>query len=126
VFGLDQPLDPVGQAEREAGQMTAHCDALPEDMASGMVEAQRLRDAALARAIVAAMAEGGGPVVVITGNGHARVDWGVPRMLGRALPGASVVSIGQFETAAPEDPPFDYWIVTATVPRDDPCAAFAE
>ena len=45
LFGLDVPLDDGEQVMREAGQMEAHCDALPEDMLSGMVEAQRLRDA---------------------------------------------------------------------------------
>ena len=51
LFGLDAALDPEEQATREAGQMAAHCDALPEDVLPGMVEAQRLRDAALAAAM---------------------------------------------------------------------------
>ena len=87
LFGLDAALDPEEQATREAGQMAAHCDALPDHVLPGMVEAQRLRDAALSRAIVAAILEtDGGPVAVITGNGHARTDWGIPPMLTRALP----------------------------------------
>ncbi|MEM9343020.1 MAG: ChaN family lipoprotein [Pseudomonadota bacterium] len=126
LFGLDAPLPEDEVAEREQLQMEAHCNALPESMASGMVEAQRLRDAALAQAVVAAMADTGGPVVLITGNGHARRDWGVPRMLERVLPDASVVTVAQYETAAPEDPPFDYWFVTPAAPRDDPCDAFAK
>ena len=124
LFGLDMPLDPDEQAVREAGQMRAHCDALPEHILPGMVEAQRLRDAALSRAVVAAMAETGGPVAVITGNGHARTDWGMPRMLARALPGATVYSLGQFEAPPDGDAPHDGWIVTAPAERDDPCAAF--
>ena len=104
--------------------MEAHCDALPEDILPGMVEAQRLRDAALARAVLAAMAETGGPVAVITGNGHARRDWGLPRMLARAAPDLTLVSIGQFEAPPEDDPPFDLWLVTTPAPRDDPCAAF--
>ena len=40
------------QAAREAEQMAAHCDALPEDILPGFVEAQRLRDAALAEDVL--------------------------------------------------------------------------
>ncbi|MDF0601977.1 ChaN family lipoprotein, partial [Psychromarinibacter sp. C21-152] len=125
LFGLDGALTETEQADREAGQMVAHCDALPEAMLGGMVEAQRLRDAGLARAVVAALAETGGPVAVITGNGHARLDWGLARALARAAPEVSVISVGQFEEAAPEAPPFDYWLVTEAAERDDPCAGFS-
>ncbi|MBV0913951.1 ChaN family lipoprotein [Anianabacter salinae] len=128
VFGLDQPLPEAQQLLREAGQMSAHCDALPADMLPGMVEAQRLRDAAMARAVIAAVADTGGPVVLITGNGHARTDWGVPAALALAAPELSVVSIGQFEDRDEDTPydrwPYDRWIVTEPAARDDPCAAF--
>ena len=126
LFGLDAPLDPEEQAIREAGQMAAHCDALPEEVLGGMVEAQRLRDAALARAVIAAMAETGGPVALITGNGHARKDWGVPRMLARALPDATVYALAQMEDWPEEDAPYDAWIVTEPAPREDPCKAFRD
>ncbi len=127
LFGLTLPLDPEEQGIREAGQMAAHCDALPEEVLPGMVEAQRLRDAALARAVVAAMAETeGGPVAVITGNGHARTDWGLPRMLARALPEASVLSVGQLEGSPADVPPHDVWLVTPPHPREDPCAVFRQ
>jgi uncharacterized iron-regulated protein len=124
LFGLDNALDADEQAQREAGQMAAHCDALPEHVLPGMVEAQRLRDAALTRAVVAALAETGGPVVVIAGNGHVRTDWGMPAMLATALPDATVLSIGQLEAGTDVDPPYDLWIVTPVAERDDPCAAF--
>ncbi len=52
-FGLDAPLPEDEQAAREAEQAEAHCGALPAEMLPGMVEAQRLRDAALARAVAA-------------------------------------------------------------------------
>ncbi len=124
LFGLDRPLDPAEQAAREALQREAHCGALPETMLAGMVEAQRLRDAGLASAVVAAMAETGGPVAVITGNGHARRDWGVPAMLARALPDARVLSVGQVEAAPDAPPPYDFWLITAPAERADPCAGF--
>lgn len=123
-YGLDADLPEAEQSAREAGQMAAHCDALPEALLPGMVAAQRLRDAELARTTLAAYAATGGPVVVITGTGHARRDHGVPAALARAAPGLSVLSIGQFEEPAGHDAPFDFWLVTDPAPRPDPCAAF--
>lgn len=125
-FGLDQPLEVDEQALREDLQMQAHCNALPKNLLPGMIEAQRLRDAALAAAVLAARAETGGPVVLITGNGHARRDWGVPRALAQAAPDLSVQTIAQFEETAWPDPPFDAYLITPAAPRDDPCAAFTK
>jgi uncharacterized iron-regulated protein len=88
-----------------------------------MVDVQRLRDAALARAVVQAMADTGGPVAVITGNGHARRDQGLTLPLARVAPDLSVLTIAQFEEIAPASPSFDLWLVTPAIPRDDPCAA---
>lgn len=128
LFGLDQPLDAEQQAAREALQMAAHCDALPESVLPGMVEAQRLRDAALARAVVNAMGQGDGPVVVIAGNGHVREDWGIPAALRHYLAEtgetARIVTLAQFESAAPEAPKVTRWLVTEAAKRDDPCASF--
>ncbi len=129
LFGLDQPLSDQEQEAREALQMAAHCDALPLEMLPGMVEAQRLRDAALARAVVSALGQGGeGPVVVIAGNGHVREDWGVPQALRVYLEksgeAARIVTLGQYEEAAPEQPKVTHWVVTSAANRDDPCEAF--
>ncbi|MBT8454777.1 MAG: ChaN family lipoprotein [Rhodobacteraceae bacterium] len=124
IFGLDNALDELQQVLREAMQLSAHCDALPASVLPGMVEAQRLRDAGLARAVLAAMAETGGPVAVITGNGHARRDWGIPAALEAAAPDLSILSIGQFETSRDGPQPFDLWLVTDPEPREDPCIAF--
>jgi uncharacterized iron-regulated protein len=121
-FGLAEPLPEADQAAREALQADAHCGALPDEMLPGMVEAQRLRDAALARAVLEAHAAGGGPVVVITGSGHARTDWGVPAVLAQAAPELSVFAVGQLEGEA--DAPFDMVRVTEAAPRADPCAVF--
>ena len=125
-FGLDADLPEAERAARIDEQRTAHCDALPEDLLPGMVEAQRLRDAWLARAALSAHAETGGPVVVITGNGHARRDWGVPALLARAAPGLRVLAVGQYEVEAEEAPPFDLWLVTEAVDRPDPCDVFRQ
>lgn len=123
-FGLTDALPGDEQAAREAEQMAAHCDALPEDILAGFVEAQRLRDAALAEAALAALAAHGGPVAVITGNGHARRDWGVPALIARADPDVAVFALGQFEALPEGDVPFDRWAVSDPVDRPDPCAAF--
>jgi len=123
-YGLEVPLLPDAQAEAEAEQAVAHCGALPGAMLPGMVAAQRLRDAALAQAVVRAMDMTGGPVVVITGSGHARRDRGVPAVLARVAPGLRVLSVGQVEGDPGADPPFDLWIVTPAEVRPDPCEAF--
>ncbi|WP_435257621.1 ChaN family lipoprotein [Thioclava sp. FR2] len=124
LFGLDRDLPEAEQAAREAEQMAAHCDALPEELLPGMVQAQRLRDATLARAVLRALEEVGPPVAVITGSGHARKDWGLPSVLARAAPSVSVLSIGQIEGAAVGDQPFDAWLTAVSPDREDPCAAF--
>lgn len=124
AYGLDRPLPVAEQAEAEAEQQAAHCNALPEEMLPGFVAAQRLRDAALARAVVEAHAATGGPVVLIAGSGHARTDRGVPAKLARAAPALRVLSVGQLEGRPAAAPPFDLWIVTPPAPRSDPCAAF--
>jgi len=132
LFGLDQSLPPDQLEERLELQQVAHCNALPESMLPGMVEAQRLRDAALARATVAAFelarASSDTPqVVVITGNGHAREDWGMTAMLRTYYsddPTIDIAALAQFEGEAPEDHPFTTHIVTETADREDPCAAF--
>ena len=123
-YGLADPLPPEEQATREAGQLATHCNALPEATLPGFVEAQRLRDAAFARAVLEALEAHGPPVVLIAGNGHARTDWGVPAALARVAPEVSVLSVGQFEGA--EGPPVDVAVTTDAPPgeRPDPCAAF--
>jgi len=123
-YGLDRDLDPAEQTTREAMQMSAHCDALPEEMLPGMVAVQRLRDAVLARAIVRAMDETGGPVAVITGNGHARRDWGVPAVLAEVAPDLDVWVLGQTEDDRPLEGGFDMVKSAPAADRPDPCAAF--
>lgn len=125
TYGLVEPLPAMEQATREAQQLAAHCDMLPPEMLPGMVEAQRLRDAAFARTALQALAERGAPVVVIAGTGHARRDWGIPAAITRARPDVVVTSLGQLEGDQDTSPPFDTWLVTEPTPREDPCAGFA-
>ncbi len=125
-FGLDQPLPQEEQTSREQAQFAAHCDAMPMEMMAMMVDFQRLRDANLARTALKALHETGGPVVVITGNGHARMDHGAPYVLALADGRLKLHSFGQFETHAAPDAnvKFDSWEVTDAVNRPNPCDAF--
>jgi uncharacterized iron-regulated protein len=129
-WGLADALPAAVQADREARQHQAHCEALPAEMLPGMVMAQRVRDVVLAQtaegAVIDSEAEGAtGPVVIITGNGHAETRFGIPAVLDHARPDLSVLSIGQLEADPGPEAPFDLWIVTDPVDRPDPCAAFA-
>jgi len=124
-YGLAAPLPDAVQAEREADQQDAHCNALPPEALPGMVEAQRLRDAAFARTILEAYDANGGPVAVITGTGHARDDWGIPAVLRKAAPGVIVLTIGQLEQREKvKRLPYTHWLMAMPAERADPCAAF--
>lgn len=124
-FGLDQALPEDQQEAREALQMAAHCDAMPVEMLPIMVDIQRLRDAVLASAALEALEETGGPVAVITGNGHARLDWGAPANLTLAAPEVVIFALGQGEDGR-GDPEggFDVIVSAPPVDRGDPCEAF--
>ena len=124
VYGLDQPLEEDEQAAREALMAETHCHTLPPEVLPGMVEAQRFRDAGLADATLWARTMTGGPVVVITGNGHADIRRGLPQMLGVAEPEATVVALGQLEAEPEEDADlaYDEILVTGAPERPDPCA----
>ena len=121
-YGLNTMSDDL-RAAMEAEQAEAHCDALTVEMLPGMVEAQRLRDAHFARVTLTAYDETGGPVVLITGNGHARIDRAVPAYITRVRPDLTVHALGILEIPD-DDAPFDTVIVTAPAERDDPCVAF--
>lgn len=125
-FGLDQPLHADEQADRETFQDDAHCNAMPADFLPGMVDAQRLRDAAFSRTALDALETHGAPVVVIAGWGHAHRNWAMPRYLEAAAPEVSVFTYGMVEEGYDSGRvwEFDEVYVTAPTPRDDPCAAF--
>ena len=124
AYGLTVPLDEAERKAREALQMAAHCNALPNDILPAMVDIQRLRDAELARTTLRAFELTGGPMVVITGNGHARSDWGMPAYLKHAAPDLTIVALGQGEGAIAPEGTFDVVEMTAGVERADPCEAF--
>lgn len=125
TFGLTEPLSDDEQAIRELAQFDAHCEAMPLEMMGGMVQAQRLRDAAFARTVLSALDAYGAPVILITGNGHARLDWGVPAYITRARPDVRVTSVGQGERQEPPEGVYSWTLNGARAPeRGDPCAVF--
>ncbi|MGF1447311.1 MAG: ChaN family lipoprotein [Pikeienuella sp.] len=132
-YGLTEPLAPAERAAAEAEMVAAHCDMLPAEVAGPMVEAQRLRDARFAHAARRASRRGGGKAVLITGNGHARTDRGVPAYLAAREPGLVVRALAQIEVDprrqgiadyARADLPYDYVWFSPPVARPDPCEAF--
>lgn len=124
-FGLNDPLPEAQRARRAQMQFDAHCAAMPLEMMDGMIEAQRLRDAEFSRATLDALEQFGAPVVVITGNGHARKDWGMPFVMARAAPQVSVFAVGFVEAPEGTDTVrFDATVPTPAAIRGDPCAAF--
>jgi uncharacterized iron-regulated protein len=131
-IGLGQPLDAAVQAEFEDEMIAAHCNRLSRQVAARLVEAQRLRDARFAYAALWALAMGGGDrAVLITGDGHARTDRGVPAYLRVAAPELKVLSVGMLELPPGADPvaaaqgqPYDFVWFSRPVDRGDPCAQF--
>jgi uncharacterized iron-regulated protein len=120
------PWSQVEETALEDEIRVGHCGKLPEALVPRFALAQRLRDAAMALALVrAATADG---AVLIAGNGHVRRDRGVPAY----LPALSSVSVGFVEVQPGEDAAstarearnaYDYVWVTRAVSRPDPCKA---
>ena len=119
--GWDARQQQVLEREIDLG----HCHALPAAQWPAMALAQRARDAALAQALLSATVNGG-RAVLIAGNGHVRLDLGVPHYLRAAgVPAAQIVAVGYLEEDE-RDAPYDLVQLTDRTPRDDPCAAFAK
>ena len=114
------PPDFLQRHERSIAR--GHCDLLPPEALPGMARAQIARDRTLADAIRPYFGRG---VVLLTGNGHARVDLGVPHWL-TPEERARSIAIGLLERdrdgADEPGDAFDAWLVTDAAPREDPCA----
>lgn len=126
AYGLAGPPDPDEQALRTALQADAHCGKLPDEMLPVMVDAQRLRDMTLADVSLRALRATGGPVAVITGNGHARMDWGMPALLEHAAPDLPVFVLLQSEGGGDVAGGGSLTLDAPAPPREDPCAAFRD
>lgn len=133
-LGLDRPLPPAWRETMLDELYVSHCELMPRAALAGMVAAQRVRNATMARRMRAAAGEGS--AVLIAGGGHARTDFGVPMRLRRNAAGAAVLSVVMVEARAGRDKPadyaanyqvarlpFDYVLFTPRVERQDPCIA---
>ena len=123
------PLDSIARAVIDAEIVTGHCGQLPVSMVPGMRDAQVVRDAAMADAMLEARASGA--PWLMAGNGHVRADVAVPRFLKRMAPGAKVEAVGFLEVdasgALPATTPtglYDVVVITPRAAREDACASF--
>lgn len=118
------PLAPALQASLDAEIQASHCGFLPDAMIAPMSLAQRVKDALMADLMLQNAAGG---VVLVAGNGHVRIDWGVPFDLAR--PGAVAISFVEVNgSTAPAtyeaDEPATFLVFTPRVDDADPCAQF--
>jgi uncharacterized iron-regulated protein len=132
-YGLDVDLPtPLADALNEELR-GSHCGLLPERAIPGMAVAQRLRDAHLAAAMLAASTEAR-PVVLLAGNGHVRTDRGVPWHLRQRRADGPIVSVMLVEVSDGRDDPLAYVprapdgtpaadaiVLTPRAQREDPC-----
>ncbi len=128
-LALDPPLS--GGARESLAQeiRDGHCGMADDGMVSVMIDAQRVRDATLAEALLRSSV----PAVLIAGAGHARKDRAVPLYLARRAPERRVLSIAFMEVGhqTPEaiaelEQAFDFVWFTPRVDDLDPCDRFRE
>ena len=120
-------LPPDVMRAHERAVDDGHCNAMPAASLPPLARAQIARDAVLYESIRPYLAR---ELVLLTGNGHARNDIGVPRFM-RADERARTVTIGLIEAPAdgeslPASWParFDAAFITPRHTRPDPCEAF--
>ena len=125
-YALDR-LPAAFLREHEAAGDEGHCGLLPERLRAPLARAQIARDVTLLQAIRPHQPRG---VVLLTGNGHARNDIGVPFLM-TAAERARTVTIGLLEAPPPDAPAdagesawaarFDVAFETPRHVRPDPC-----
>lgn len=108
-MGLFEPLSESQKRSLRDKIASAHgAENLPTSVIAGMVMAQRMRDAALAEAMISR--NQGQGAVLIAGREHVRSDYGVPHYLRYREPEARIVSLAFVEPdntrrgAAPQSP----------------------
>lgn len=120
------PLTEAASQTLDQDLLDGHCGHLKPSLLPGMRLAQRARDAAMFSALR------DGPAdhlkILLAGNGHLRMDYGVPVMLQKQLPLARWLSIAFIEQDAEQDTQLQQrythaWITPAHE-RPDPCADF--
>ncbi len=126
----ESPLADSDQAALDDDLLKSHCGYLPGEMLEGLRLAQRARDAAMFDALAKTQER---PAILLAGNGHVRLDYGIPSLIRHRLADASYVSIGFIEesqTSATDmsqkrDRYHYLWIVAPpSLSRTDPCESF--
>ncbi|WP_281020055.1 ChaN family lipoprotein [Minwuia sp. IMCC3060] len=128
------PWSDADRAALDQELVDSHCGMMKagDKGLQGIAKIQRLRDAAMALAMVAST-EGSG-AVLIAGSGHVRKDRGVPRYLQTLDGRARTAAIAMFEVVDGVDDPaaymtnfppgaFDAIIFTPRLDDKDPCDA---
>ena len=117
--GFNPAVPPeIAQAHAVAIE-ASHCGQIDTATANRMASAQVARDQFMAQLVEANAARG---VVLLAGNGHVRIDIGVPRWLSPAAR-KQTVAIGYLEQGESPEAAFDRVVVTPRQAREDPCAA---
>jgi uncharacterized iron-regulated protein len=132
-LGLGEALPEPEQSALLDELEASHCGLMPRSAFGGMADAQRYRDAHMAR-VLADAAAAHGRAVLLAGNGHVRRDRGVPWHLRRIAPDKRAVSVLHLEVTdekqAPREyvergadglPTADYVILAPRTVRADPC-----
>ncbi|MDX2155436.1 MAG: ChaN family lipoprotein [Hyphomicrobiaceae bacterium] len=132
-LGLDAALPEPLQTSLLDELEASHCGLLPKSAFMGLADAQRYRDAHMARALIDAAARQG-RAVLVAGNGHVRSDRGVPWHLRRMEPRKSIamalfleveadkVAAADYVTRDAQGRPLaDVFYLTARIERPDPC-----
>jgi uncharacterized iron-regulated protein len=118
-LGLERADESLQRAQVAVAR-DAHCRLLPDAALAGLARAQVARDAVLADVFRRHPDRG---VILLTGNGHARRDIGVPRHLS-AAERQRVWSIGLIEAGSEDRATlYDVAFLTPEHKRADPCAA---
>jgi uncharacterized iron-regulated protein len=120
------PLDSAARAGIDLELFEGHCGKLPQEMVPGMRAAQEVRDAAMTDAMQSAGATG--PAWLIAGDGHVRMDMGVPRLLRKVVPGKRMLVVGFVERGTDDAVPgtvaaqrYQVLVITPPAAREDPC-----
>ncbi len=131
-LGLNLPLAPPLVKKLREDLKVSHCNLLPDKALGSMSKVQRFRDAVMTDQLLKAGAQIG--AVLIAGNGHVRVDRGVPWYIKRRTSNATIAAIMLMEideqAVNPKDiipldpwgkPAADYIWFTPKTKREDQC-----
>ncbi len=107
-LGLNTPLPNGVEADIRETMFEAHCRLMPREAMDGLISVQRVRDAIMADNMVQGHADSGDGTILIAGNGHVRLDRGVPDALRRLDSDSKPVAIAFMEVQTSRERANDY------------------